>query len=189
MKKIITAILCLALSLALCACGSAETPAETVTVTAPPAVSEPTAEPEPTAAPEPTVEPAISIDPQAETEALTALLEDIDQRSQPGTAGCSLKAVSIAADMLNWATATALDDQSIASVAAQWLEDKGYGQQSEFNMKLDLVYSAYLDLIAPDSADLMASAGVDYPEGNWGYEPLPAVEALEAAVGPSDVVY
>ena len=68
----------------------------------------------------------------------------------------------------------------------QWLTDKGYAAQSDFNMKLDLVYNAYEDMIAEGSADLMDSAGVDYAEGTWGYEPVPAVESLRTVIAPAE---
>lgn len=187
MKRISTLVICAAMVLCLCSCSGRAAESETVTLPVPTETVAP--QPEATAVPEATQQPEPAVDVAAETEALKAVLQQIDEEARPGSAGSSLTAARIAADMLNWAVTTKLDGGQISEICLQWLTDMGYGQQSEFNRKLDDVYYAYQSLIAENSADLMSSAGLDYPEGNWGYEPVPAVEAIESAVGPSDMVY
>ena len=174
MKKLFYLIVVLMLVPALVACGAtaAEQPSEPpAEVTQLPVI----VTDEPAAADTPT--------PDAGIAALDAILDEINNDAQPGSAGSTLKAAAIAADMLNWASSTELNDDEIRQATIDWLSPKGNDELVEFSMKIDGVYTAYQTLISADSEGLMSDAGLNYEVGQWGYEPYSSIETVVETVG------
>ena len=136
-----------------------------------------------TAAVQPSESPAQSAPDGASLAALSAVLDEINNDAQPGSAGSSLKAAKIAADMLNWAAETKLSDDEVRQGTIDWLSPKGNDEQAEFSMKLECVYNAYQTLISADAEGLMSDAGLDYEPGHWGYEAYSPIETIADAVG------
>ena len=178
MKKLFYLIVALMLVPALVACGAtaagqpSEQPSEPpVEVTQSPAVV--------------TDEPVVVNTPTPDTGivALDAILDEINNDAQPGSAGSSLKAAVIAADMLNWASSNEMSDDEVRQATIDWLSPKGNDELVEFSMKLDGVYTAYQTLISEDSEGLMSDAGLDYEVGQWGYEPYSSIETIVEVVG------
>ena len=62
---------------------------------------------------------------------LDNMLNEINTDVQPGTAGSSLKAVKVAANLLDWGTETSLSQEEIKSETVRWLSDKGNDEQAE----------------------------------------------------------
>ena len=177
MKKLFYLIVALMLVPALVACGAtaagqpSEQPSEPpVEVTQSPAVV--------------TDEPVVNTPtPDNGIVALDAILDEINNDAQPGSAGSSLKAAVIAADMLNWASGNEMSDDEVRQATIDWLSPKGNDELVEFSMKLDGVYTAYQTLISKDSEGLMSDAGLDYEVGQWGYEPYSSIETIVEVVG------
>ena len=174
MKKLFYLIIALMLVPALVACGataaeqSSEPPVE---ATQSPAVV--------------TDEPVVVNTPTPDTGivALDAILDEINNDAQPGSAGSSLKAAVIAADMLNWASGNEMSDDEVRQATIDWLSPKGNDELVEFSRKIDDVYTAYQTLISKDSEGLMSDAGLDYEVGQWGYEPYSSIETIVEVVG------
>lgn len=174
MKKLFYLIIALMLVPALVACGAtaAEQPSEPpVAATQSPAVV--------------TDEPVVVNTPVPDTGivALDAILDEINNDAQPGSAGSSLKAAVIAVDMLNWASGNEMSDDEVRQATIDWLSPKGNDELVEFSMKLDGVYTAYQTLIIEDSEGLMSDAGLNYAVGQWGYEPYSSIETIVETVG------
>ncbi len=174
MKKLFYLIIALMLVPALVACGAtaAEQPSDPpVEATQSPAVV--------------TDEPVVVNTPVPDTGivALDAILDEINNDAQPGSAGSSLKAAVIAADMLNWASGNEMSDDEVRQATIDWLSPKGNDELVEFSMKLDGVYTAYQTLISEDSEGLMSDAGLNYAVGQWGYEPYSSIETIVETVG------
>lgn len=178
MKKLFYFIIVLMLIPALVACGAtaAAQPSE-----APAQPTEAVAAPSGDVPPQQTEAPVL--DGADDLAALNAVLDEIDDDAQPGSAGSSLKAAVIAANMLNWAEATQMSDDEVRQATLDWLSPKGNDVQSEFSMKLGSVYDAYKTLISADSEGLISDAGLDCEVGQWGYEPYSSIETVAETVG------
>ncbi len=174
MKKLFYLIVALMLVPALVACGAtaAGQPSEPpIEVTQSPAVV--------------TDEPVVTNPPTPDTGIveLDAILDEINNDAQPGSAGSSLKAAVIAADMLNWASSTEMSDDEVRQATIEWLSPKGNDELVEFSMKINDVYTAYQTLISENSEGLLSVAGLSYAVGQWGYEPYSSIETIVEAVG------
>lgn len=164
MKKITLILLLAAMLLSLCACGE-KTPG------ASPAASE---------APAPAEESTIIIEaPLAEESTpLSQVLDSINENTQVGTAGSSLRAVQGAAMLMDWCAETTLDSEQVRAAAVEWLSPMGNDAQTEFAQKLELVDTMCLELIHKDGSSLLQDAGVEssaYPWDEAAYEKFTAV--------------
>ena len=120
--------------------------------------------------------PAEAADPAAAAE-LTALLDSLRDRVQPGTAGASLKAAAAAADLLDWAAGTPLDDGALAAAAADWLSAQSEETRGRLPEQLDALRGMLRELSErPDAAaGLLSDAGL---EGRGPWDAASAERAL-----------
>lgn len=173
MKKITLLLLLAAMLMSLCACGEKATEAS-------PAASE---------APAPSEESTIIIDapPAEDTTPLSQVLDSINENTQVGTAGSSLRAVQSAAMLMDWCANTQLDAGQAAEKAASWLSALAEADKAELEMKLELVDTMCLELIHKDGTSLLQNAGYEssaYPWDDAAYEKYTAVmDALGAEQG------
>ena len=134
-----TFLLLFALAMLLSACGTAAPAATPEPASAP--TAEPTAEPtpEPTAAPLPTEVPVtVTTDPAG----ILALLREIDERAEPGTAGATLKAASIACDFLDYFMSTSITRGEVRTATESFLAGLTAEEKAEFAAKLATVENA-----------------------------------------------
>ena len=112
---------------------------------------------------------------------LSQVLDSINENTQVGTAGSSLRAVQSAAMLMDWCAQTSLDAEQVRAAALEWLSPMGNDAQAEFAMKLELVDTMCLELIHRDGTSLLQDAGYEssaYPWDDAAYEKYTAV--LEA---------
>ena len=191
MKKILTAlavILALVMLLSLSACGKEEPVNEVVVLTKVPVMAEPVnSTPEPTATPEPTPEPTpVPIQPDlppVNDESLNAILDSITTDVQPGTAGSSLKAANCAAKLLDWGTATSLNDDEIYSAVGCWLDEQSDERLLMFFESFYSVYTASYDLRSDNGESLMRDAGISSAAYPWNDAAAHAVEMVYYGCG------
>lgn len=129
MKKTLSILLAVMMTLALCACG-AKTPAV------------PSATPAATA---------------AQTD-LTTYLTAINSNYQQGVAGCSLNAAKIAGEMLDWYVAGKPAAASITAETKTFFATLG-SATADFTSKLGDIYSAAMQTCGTDGAGLLSDAG------------------------------
>ncbi len=110
------------------------------------------------------------------------ILDEIDETVTVGTAGSSLLAVQAAAKLLDWGVNTGLDTEEIGAAAAAWLGAKG-DAQDECLKKLEMVDSAYQQLLTDEARNLLDTAGCADTEITWGSDPAAPVEAIMQAMG------
>ena len=115
------------------------------------------------------------------------MLDSINENTQVGTAGSSLRAVQSAAMLMDWCANTQLDAGQAAEKAASWLSALAEADKAELEMKLELVDTMCLELIHKDGSSLLQDAGVEssaYPWDDAAYEKYTAVlDALGAEQG------
>ena len=171
MKKIALILLSAAILLSLCACGEKAPEAS-------PAASEAPAE-------ESTI--VIEAPPAEDATPLSQVLDSINENTQVGTAGSSLRAVQSAAMLMDWCEETSLDAGQVRAATVEWLSPMGNDAQTEFAQKLELVDTMCLELIHKDGSSLLQDAGYEssaYPWDDAAYEKYTAVlDALGAEQG------
>ena len=171
MKKIPLILLLAAMLMSLCACGEKAPEAS-------PAASEAPAE-------ESTI--VIEAPPAEDATPLSQVLDSINENTQVGTAGSSLRAVQSAAMLMDWCANTQLDAGQAAEKAASWLSALAEADKAELEMKLELVDTMCLELIHKDGSSLLQDAGYEssaYPWDDAAYEKYTAVlDALGAEQG------
>lgn len=113
---------------------------------------------------------------------LISMLDEIDQKCRLGEAGCSLKAVKIAAHLMNWGVGTPLTCDQIKAVTVSWLQSLGQTEQSEFAEKLQFVRDTYYQLLGENAQELLDEAGVTDAAYPWSSEPIETVEAVMQTV-------
>ena len=191
MKKILTAlavILALVMLLSLSACGKEEPVNDVVVLTEVPVMAEPVSStPEPTATPEPTPESTpVPIQPElppVNDESLNAILDSITTDVQPGTAGSSLKAANCAAKLLDWGTATSLNDDEIYSAVGCWLDEQSDERLLMFFESFYSVYTASYDLRSDNGESLIRDAGISSAAYPWDDAAAHAVEMVYYGCG------
>ena len=162
MKKIALILLSAAILLSLCACGEKAPEAS-------PAASEAPAE-------ESTI--VIEAPPAEDAAPLSQVLDSINENTEVGTAGSSLRAAQSAAMLMDWCAETSLDAEQVRAAAVEWLSPMGNDAQTEFAQKLELVDTMCLELIHKDGTSLLESAGYassSYPWDEAAYEKYTAV--------------
>lgn len=113
------------------------------------------------------------------------ILDEIDQKTQVGVAGASLKVIPIVVDLMDWGTGTDLDPEAIKKAATKWMAEKQYDDNSEFMEKIMMVDGAYRQLIGDtdDGKELLESAGCEDAAYPWCDAPVDSIEAIMEAVG------
>lgn len=177
MKKILCAILAGTLLLALCACGTKKTETSASPSASPEAsVSPPASSEATTAAPSETA--GASPSAAAETKALASVLDDINARMEPGTAGSGLKAAKLAAELLDWAQTSPLSAGEIKAQTLAWLSPKGNDEQSAFAGKLGAVNNAVGQVREAGGKELLQEAGVTDSLYPWSDKAAAAVKTV-----------
>ena len=181
MKRFFALMMALIMLLCLCACN--KEPVEDVAVlTEEPVMAEPLVTAEPTPSPEPTPEPTpVPIQPTlppVNDTALNAILDDMLERVQPGSAGSSLRAAQCAAALLDWGTTTQLTDDEIYSAVGCWLDMQ---DDDRLLLFFDCFYSVYTqsyNLRGENAEGLMRDAGISSGNYPWDDKSAHAVEML-----------
>lgn len=156
------------MTVVLAACGTV--PAEDAPSAAPPAA------------------PAVEPDPAAQ-ETLSALLGELRENVTIGTAGSSLRAVSMAAKLLDWAEDAKIGDQQILSALEPWLEPLEDGVPAEFREQLASVDNMVRLLTVGPGAEaegLLSDAGCDDCGYPWSEGAVATVERIMALAGLRD---
>ncbi len=165
MKRFLTVLLALGL-LGLCGCGQAA----------------PTQEPAPAEAP---AEAAA-----VEAPALEAILTEIHERMQPGTAGSSLTAAELAVLLLDWSMQTDMDASSVRAAVESFRAPMSDLEKTGLALQLASVSAAVDRLLSEEGAGLLDDIGG--PEGTlWPWENAPTrlIDALCDAAGVNEVLY
>ncbi len=113
------------------------------------------------------------------------ILDEIDQKTQVGVAGASLKAIPVVVDLMDWGTSTDLDPEAIKEATTKWMTEKQYADNPEFMEKITMVDGAYQQLIGDtdDGKELLESAGCGDAAYPWCDAPVDSIEAIMEAVG------
>lgn len=164
MKKLF--LLLLTGMLLLCACG--QVPEEAPETPEGPAAVEPEATPAPAG------------------EELYALLGELRETVSIGTAGSSLRAVSMAAKLLDWAEEAELTDEELLSALSPWLGELEDGIPADFLEQLAAVDGMVQLLTGEDAAQamgLLSDAGCEDCGYPWSEKAVATVERLMTLAG------
>lgn len=164
MKKLF--LLLLTGMLLLCACG--QVPEEAPETPEGPAAVEPEATPAPAG------------------EELYALLGELRETVSIGTAGSSLRAVSMAAKLLDWAEEAELTDEELLSALSPWLGELEDGIPADFLEQLAAVDGMVQLLTGEDAAQamgLLSDAGCEDCGYPWSEKAVSTVERLMTLAG------
>ena len=178
MKKILCMLLAGTLLFALGACGTRRPDASA-------SAEEKAASPSPSETAE-AVQPAATgtgagTSTDAEGERLTAVLDDIGEL-EIGTAGSSLKAAKLAAELLDWCAASKLSAEEIKAEVVTWLTPKGNDEQSAFAEKYSAVKNAVSQITGDNGRELLNEAGVTDSHYPWNDAALLAVKSVTEAI-------
>ena len=178
MKKILCMLLAGTLLFALGACGTRRPDASA-------SAEEKAASPSPSETAE-AVQPAATgtgagTSTDAEGERLTAVLDDIGEL-EIGTAGSSLKAAKLAAELLDWGAASKLSAEEIKAEVVTWLTPKGNDEQSAFAEKYSAVKNAVSQITGDNGRELLNEAGVTDSHYPWNDAALLAVKSVTEAI-------
>lgn len=178
MKKILCMLLAGTLLFALGACGTRRPDASA-------SAEEKAASPSPSETAE-AVQPAATgtgagTSTDAEGERLTAVLDDIGEL-EIGTAGSSLKAAKLAAELLDWGAASKLSAEEIKAEVVTWLTPKGNDEQSAFAEKYSAVKNAVSQITGDNGRELLNEAGVTDSHYPWNDAALFAVKSVTEAI-------
>ena len=140
-------------------------------------------EPEPTVTPDAEVTQTPEVNEKA-TE-LTALLDEIETGVQPGSAGCSLRAVSYGVDLLNWSMDCTLSQEEVKAAVVAWLAPKGNDEQVQIAQSLSEILNTFPQLMSQGNEALLDDAGcrdraAAYP---WTEEQAACAMAVFEAAG------
>ena len=164
MKRTILPLL-LILSLLLSGCGTAAAPAQT-------------AAPAPAQTPVPTS----VLEPDA---ALLELLGAIRDRMHPGTAGASLRAAALAAELLDWAAESTLSPGGVQLSLDTYLGALDEGARAEFLQQLEAVHSSCTLLLdaGTQAEELLGDAGVTPRHSPWPQEAVDRADLVMQLAG------
>lgn len=113
---------------------------------------------------------------------LDKMLEEINTDIEPGTTGCGMASIKVAAHLLNWGVGTGMGTDEIKDETVSWLSDKGNSEQVDFSYKLASVYDAYHKLLGSDAKELLEEAGCDDAAYPWSDSPVEPIEAIVEVV-------
>ena len=140
-------------------------------------------EPEPTVTPDAEVTQTPEVNEKAAE--LTALLDEIETGVQPGSAGCSLRAVSYGVDLLNWSMDCTLSQEEVKAAVVAWLAPKGNDEQVQIAQSLSEILNTLPQLMSQGNEALLDDAGcrdraAAYP---WTEEQAACAMAVFEAAG------
>ena len=114
---------------------------------------------------------------------LLPLLSDIRARVQPGTAGSSLTAQQLAAQLLDWSMQTGAGKAQVRAAVGEFLASLDDSERSEFALQMGAVQSAVDRLLGENSEALMEDiGGTEGTHWPWKGAPRDLLRALFAAV-------
>ena len=119
-------------------------------------------------------------------EELDALLGELRETVTIATAGSTLRAVSMAAKLLDWAETADISDEEILAALEPWLAPPEDGIPADFREQLALVYGVMLLLTGEDTAQaegLLADAGCEDCGYPWSEKAVATVERIMALAG------
>ncbi len=125
---------------------------------------------------------ADTVDSNQSKEELAALLEDIRDKVEVGTAGSSLKSAGVANALLEWGASGSLSEDEVKAETSKWIESLE-DEKSLFLDNLSVVDSVCKDLQGGDAYGLLETAGIDAANVSWTDSPEPMVEAVMEAAG------
>lgn len=134
-------------------------------------------------------EASASAAPSSSREKLDALLRELRETVTIATAGSTLRAVTIAAKLLDWAETADISDEEILAALEPWLAPQEDGIPAEFREQLALVYSVSLLLTGEDTIQaegLLADAGCENCGYPWSEKAIAAVERIMTLAGLQD---
>ena len=185
MKKTITAMIAITMTLALCACGAETTGSMTITETGTEQTVEQNIGTEQTNSEESNTEKQSTVETsksqQTKKESYVEIdnvLDEINTEINPGTAGSGMNSIKVAAHLLNWGVGTSMTTDEIKKETISWLSDMGNSDQVEFSSKLALVYESYNKLLGPNAEQLLESAGCTDAAYPWSDSPVETIEAI-----------
>lgn len=185
MKKTITAMIAITMTLALCACGAETTGNMTITETGTEQTVEQNIGTEQTNSEKSNTEKQSTAETsksqQTKKESYVEIdnvLDEINTEINPGTAGSGMNSIKVAAHLLNWGVGTSMATDEIKKETISWLSVMGNSDQVEFSSKLALVYKSYNKLLGPDAEQLLESAGCDDAAYPWSDSPVETIEAI-----------
>lgn len=122
-------------------------------------------------------------DPVKEREKLISILNDISANMHPATAGSSLTAARLAADLIGWAATTSMDKKEAAGIVMDWLKEQTPEIRDAFREKINSVSSAFEQIVRDGAAGLLESAGVEKDLSNLGTRLKDLVSEILASGG------
>ena len=122
--------------------------------------------------------------PDSVSPALTARLDQLRDGVQPGTAGSSLKAASVAAELLDWAE-DPIPRENIEATVAAWLEAQSAEARERLPEQIDALRYSVKELTTAyeDAAGLLSDAGLE-GRGPWSEAAAEQVYALLEQLNP-----
>ena len=116
--------------------------------------------------------------------ALTAQLDQLRDGVQPGTAGSSLKAASVAADLLDWAE-DPTPRENIEATVGEWLAAQSAETRERLPEQLDALRGMVKKLTTTyeDAAGLLSDAGLE-GRGPWSEAAAEQVNTLLDQLNP-----
>lgn len=95
-----------------------------------------------------------------DTRKLNAVLDDIAANVRPGTAGSTLTAIRIAADLISWAASSNMSKKEAADAVAQWYKDQPQEVKDAYKEQMGQVAQAYGRIALDGAKELLEDAGV-----------------------------
>lgn len=109
---------------------------------------------------------------------LITILDDIGQNLHPGTAGSSLTAIRITADLVSWAASTQMTKSEAASTVGDWLKGQSPEIKEAFQEQISSIASSFADIAKDGAKDALESAGVEKDLSNLGSRLKELVQAV-----------
>lgn len=117
-------------------------------------------------------------------EQLTALMDNLVNDIQPGTAGCAFRSTARAAELMKWGMNTEMNDDEIGTTVENIMADMTDADKAEFIDVVREVYGSYCILLTDEGEDLLRDAGYDVEEYDFSaIESVPAVEKVVECTG------
>lgn len=171
MKKLLSLVLVLALSVSLAACAAPKVDNAAQTT--------------------PTPVPSVNLaDREVELYGplpgeilLEELMADFAVKIQAGSAGSSLKAIAQAARLMDWGMDTAMTEEEIFAAVDFFLSSLDETALAEYMTQLSLLDASYQQLLLPGQEELLETAGCADSRYPWTDMPIRCVETFFTAAG------
>lgn len=118
-----------------------------------------------------------------ERQGLMKILDEISAELHPATAGNTLVAARLAAELIEWAKNTTMDKKEAAGIVGNWLKEQTPEIREAFEEQLSGVAGAFGSIVKDGAAGLLESAGVEKDLSNLGSRLKELVDAVLASGG------